>query len=72
MDLTGGQIFVYGALGSLIAGSATAIGALPIFFLKKQLSEKQLDMALGFAAGIMLAATMFSLIVPAIDLGGIT
>jgi ZIP family zinc transporter len=72
VDLTGSQIFAYGALASLIAGSATAVGALPIFFFKKQLSEKQLDMALGFAAGIMLAATMFSLIVPAIDLGGIT
>jgi ZIP family zinc transporter len=29
-----------------------------------------MDVLLGFAAGVMLAATAFSLLVPAIDLGG--
>ncbi|WP_240739247.1 hypothetical protein [Marinitoga lauensis] len=46
MELTGSQIFIYGSLASLIAGSATSLGALPIFFMKKSLTEKQLDMAL--------------------------
>ncbi|MCP5454900.1 MAG: ZIP family metal transporter [Thermotogae bacterium] len=64
------NVFLYGSLASLIAGMATSLGAIPVLFIKKQLSEKQLDMFLGFAAGVMLAATMFSLIVPAIDIGG--
>ncbi|AEX85536.1 protein gufA [Marinitoga sp. 1135] len=72
MELTGFQVWSYGTIASLIAGAATSLGALPIFFMKKTLTEKQLDMALGFAAGVMLAATMFSLIVPAIEFGGIT
>ena len=70
--MTGSQIFWYGSMASLFAGLATSIGAIPIFFFKKHLSEKMLDALLGFAAGIMLAATMFSLIVPSINTGGIT
>jgi ZIP family zinc transporter len=70
-NLSGTQIWLFGTLASLIAGLATIIGAIPIFFLKKELEEKQLDMFLGFAAGVMLAATMFSLIIPSIEIGGI-
>ncbi|MDK2945788.1 ZIP family metal transporter [Geotoga petraea] len=64
------NVFVLGSLASLIAGLATSLGAIPVLFLKKQPSEKQLDMYLAFASGVMLAATMFSLIVPSIDIGG--
>lgn len=65
------QIWFLGVFSSLIAGLATTIGAIPVLFLKKQMTEKQMDILLGFAAGVMLAATMFSLIVPAIDTGGV-
>jgi len=58
-----------GILASLGAGLATGVGAIPIFFAKK-ISKKLLDILLGAAAGIMLAATSFSLIVPAIEKGG--
>ncbi|NIV37200.1 MAG: ZIP family metal transporter, partial [Anaerolineae bacterium] len=34
-------------------------------------SEKLMDAMLGFAAGVMLAATAFGLLLPAIDEGGI-
>lgn len=71
MELTGSQIWLYGVVASTIAGLATSIGAIPVLFFKKLLTEKQLDMLLGFAAGVMLAATMFSLIMPAIDSGGV-
>jgi ZIP family zinc transporter len=37
----------------------------------REVSERFLDTALGFAAGVMLAATSFSLIVPAIEEGGV-
>ena len=61
-----------GIFASLCAGTATGIGALPIFF-KKEMSQRFLDVALGFAAGVMLAASAFSLLVPALELdtGGV-
>lgn len=58
-----------GIVASLAAGLATGVGALPIFFTTN-ISKKLLDALLGVAAGVMLAATSFSLIVPAIEKGG--
>jgi len=63
------NIIAVGVLFSLMAGLATGVGAIPIFFTRK-VSERQLDGMLGFAAGVMLAATSFSLILPAIEYGG--
>jgi ZIP family zinc transporter len=63
------EIIWLGLLASLAAGLATGVGAIPVLFIKK-ISDKLLDVMLGFSAGVMLAATSFSLIVPAIDLGG--
>lgn len=57
------------ALGLILPGLATGIGSVPIFFTKG-ISQKVLDVMLGAAAGIMLAATCFSLILPSIELGG--
>ncbi|WP_423055346.1 ZIP family metal transporter [Zhaonella formicivorans] len=56
-------------LASLAAGLATSAGSLPIFFTRN-ISRKLLDCLLGFAAGVMLAATSFSLIIPAIESAG--
>ncbi|QGU93937.1 ZIP family metal transporter [Clostridium bovifaecis] len=58
-----------GILASLCAGLATGVGSIPIFFTRN-VSKKLLDILLGIAAGVMLAATSFSLIVPAIEKGG--
>ncbi len=57
-----------GALASILAGLATGVGALPAMFFKK-VSERALYTMLGGAAGVMLAATAFSLLVPGIDYG---
>jgi ZIP family zinc transporter len=57
-----------GFLASLVAGLFTGIGSLGIFFIR-ELSVKLEDGLLSFAAGIMLAASFFSLILPAIDYG---
>lgn len=54
-------------LASAITGALTAVGALPVL-IGKQPSEAFNDTLLGFAAGVMLAASFFSLIVPAIDI----
>lgn len=63
------EAILLGSAASLAAGLATGAGALPVLFAKK-ISDKLMDVMLGFSAGVMLAATSFSLIVPAIDLSG--
>lgn len=55
-----------GLLGSLVAGLAAGFGALPILFLGKITNRLQ-GILLGFGAGVMLAATSFSLVVPGLD-----
>ncbi len=64
------NIVLWGGLASLLAGLATGIGALPVLVVRN-VSERFLDASLGFAAGVMLAATSFSLILPAIEIGGV-
>ncbi|MDN6298507.1 MAG: ZIP family metal transporter [Halomonas sp.] len=58
-----------GFLGSLVAGMMTAVGALPVL-MGKTPERAFRDLALGFAAGVMLAASFFSLIIPALDAAG--
>jgi ZIP family zinc transporter len=55
------------ALGAIVTFSATTLGALPAVFIKT-LSEKTKDLFLGVSAGVMLAATAFSLIEPSVGL----
>ena len=55
----------YGAGASLATGLATAAGALAIFTVRS-ISQRAQDSMLGFGAGVMLAATSFSLIVPGV------
>ncbi len=47
----------------------TTVGAIPVLFGKAP-SQGLRDMSLGFAAGVMLAASFFSLIIPALDAAG--
>lgn len=56
----------YAIAATLIAGLSTAVGALPIFF-KKDFSKTQLDIGMGFSAGIMLVASFISLIIPGLE-----
>ncbi len=56
-----------GFTGALAAGSMTAVGALPVLFGRIP-SARTADILLGFAAGVMLAASFFSLIIPALDI----
>lgn len=65
-DAVSASPVVAGAVASLIAGVATGLGALPIY-LRRRWSEPSQAIMLAVAGGIMLAATMFSLIVPAIE-----
>ncbi|MBL6975034.1 MAG: hypothetical protein ISR64_04820 [Deltaproteobacteria bacterium] len=60
--------FWLGLLASTLAGLAMGVGALPALFFKN-VPDKILDTMLSGAAGVMLAATSFSLIVPGIEYG---
>ena len=64
--MTGLSPVALGFLGSLAAGSLTAIGAAPVLFGRIP-SRATRDLSLGFAAGVMLAASFFSLIIPALN-----
>jgi ZIP family zinc transporter len=48
----------------------TAIGTLPVFFFRSA-PRRLMDAMMGFAAGVMVAASCWSLLVPAIELGGV-
>ncbi|NJD07550.1 MAG: ZIP family metal transporter [Methylococcaceae bacterium] len=61
-------IVAYGSLASILAGLATGLGALPAL-LFKDVKQKTLYIMLGGAAGVMLAATAFSLVAPGIQYG---
>jgi ZIP family zinc transporter len=53
--------------GTLFTWGVTALGSLPVFFTKK-LDRRLLDSMLGLAAGVMIAASFWSLLAPAIAL----
>lgn len=60
------NLVMIGFVASLLAGLATFVGALPILVMGRP-SERQENLMLGFAAGVMLAAAVFSLIIPGFD-----
>ena len=64
------RVVVIGFLASILAGLATGLGALPTLFFKS-ISKNLFNSMLGAAAGIMLAATAFSLLVPGIAYGNL-
>ncbi len=60
------QMVLFTAFG---VGGATVVGAL-IGFIFRKISHKFSDIVLSFAAGVMLAAAVFGLILPSVELGG--
>ena len=54
-------------LGLLIPFAGTALGSAGVFFMKKELSGQVQRALTGFASGVMVAASIWSLIVPAIE-----
>lgn len=64
------DIIWLGFLASLGTGIVTGVGALPLAFFPGGISSRAQDIFLGFAAGVMLAASFFSLIVPGLAAAG--
>lgn len=50
--------------------ACTALGALAVVALRRPAGERASRVLLGFSAGVMLAACLFSLLLPAIDRAG--
>ena len=54
-------------LGTLLTFSVTALGAAGVFFVKKDVGGKIQSGFLGFAGGVMIAASVWSLLLPGIE-----
>lgn len=54
-------------LGILIPFLGTTLGSACVFFMKKSLSDLVRRSLAGFAAGVMVAASIWSLLIPAIE-----
>ena len=60
---------VMALIGTLFTWFVTAAGAAPVFFAKS-INQKAMDGMLGLAAGVMIAASFWSLLAPAIEMSG--
>ena len=57
-------------IGLMIPFLGTTLGSAMVFLMKKEINKKVEKLLLGFAAGIMIAASIWSLLNPAIDMAG--
>lgn len=58
---------VYTVVGFIIIFALNTFGSAFVFFFKKDVSPKVNTLFLGFAAGVMVAASFFSLLLPAFE-----
>ena len=56
------------ALGLLIPFAGTTLGSAMVFWMRREMNKKLEKMLLGFASGVMIAASVWSLLIPAIDM----
>ena len=54
--------------GILIPFAGTTLGSAMVFFMRKEMNEKVQKLLLGFASGVMVAASVWSLLLPAIEM----
>lgn len=55
-------------LGTMFTFAGTALGAAMVFFFKKDIPSSVQRVFLGFAAGVMIAASVWSLLIPSIEM----
>lgn len=55
-------------IGLAIPFIGTTLGSAMVFLMKSKINEKVEKVLLGFAAGVMIAASVWSLLIPAIDM----
>ena len=61
------QALVWAAAGTGFTFAMTSLGAAMVFFLRRKSSALLQRIFLGFAAGVMIAASVWSLLIPAIE-----
>ena len=54
----------------LIPFAGTALGSAFVFFMKKEMPNRLQKALLGFASGVMVAASVWSLLIPSMEMGG--
>lgn len=54
----------------LIPFAGTTLGSAMVFFMKDKMNESLEKILLGFASGVMIAASVWSLLIPSLDLAG--
>lgn len=59
---------LYSIGGILIPFIGTTLGSSLVFFIKKNMNEKFQKLIIGFAAGVMIAASVWSLILPSVEM----
>ena len=70
MDTLFQRELAYAALGTGFTCLATVLGAAMVFFFRRELSAMTQKLFLGFAAGVMVAASVWSLLIPAMEQAG--
>lgn len=56
------------AIGLIIPFLGTALGSAMVFLMRKEINKKIEKLLLGFASGVMIAASIWSLLIPAMDM----
>lgn len=59
---------LYSMLGILIPFIGTSLGSGFVFFLRNNINKKFQKILVGFAAGVMMAASVWSLIIPSVEM----
>ena len=60
------EVFIHGFLASLLAGMVTGIGGSCVF-IKRRYYKSEINLLLNIAAGVMLSASFFALLMPAME-----
>ena len=55
-------------IGIFIPFAGTTLGAAMVFFMRKGMNEALQKLLLGFASGVMIAASVWSLLLPSIEM----
>ena len=65
-----GSLAAWGLCGTLFLFLMTTLGSATVFFFRAQVPEGTQKLTLGFAAGVMAAASVWSLLLPSMDRAG--
>ncbi|MGX8712107.1 MAG: ZIP family metal transporter [bacterium] len=57
-------------IGILLPLVGTMLGSAFVFFMRKEIPDRLQKTLLGFASGVMVAASVWSLLIPSIDMAG--